>query len=264
MYKRVLQTLEKKFPPQLAESWDNVGLLVDSINPKSTDKVLLTIDLTTNVVNEAIKNDVGLIVAYHPFIFGGIKSLKLNNPQHVSLLKLIQNNVQVYCPHTAIDAAQGGVNDWLVKGVANGDGIESTQVIVPSKVDPNAGCGRVVQLRSSQSLLKWLPKFKTHLGVQHLMIATNDPESTFQSVAVCAGSGSGVFSSLKQDVDLYITGELSHHDVLMLKERGKTVICARHSASERGFLKELKQLIEQEVEVDVMISQEDCDPYDFI
>ncbi|CEP23297.1 NIF3 [Cyberlindnera jadinii] len=269
MYKRVITSLEKKFPLSLAESWDNVGLLVPSATTatqtsSSSGKVLLTVDLTTSVVDEAVEKSVGLIVAYHPFIFKGIKSINLQNPQHVSLLKLIQAGIQVYCPHTAIDAARGGVNDWLVKGITEDGNIVSNEVIDPSKIDPNSGCGRIVKLNSPIALESWLPSFQKHLGVGNLLLATKSRDVQFQSVAVCAGSGAGVFAALKEDADLYITGELSHHEALMLKEKGKIVVCARHSATERGFLRELAEYIEAEVaDAEVIISSEDCDPFEF-
>ncbi|GAM36671.1 hypothetical protein TCE0_018f05942 [Talaromyces pinophilus] len=113
----VVNTMRKLYPESLADkSFDNTGLLLESpYNPNSQLKntVLLTTDLTKAVADEAIARRDSIIVTYHPIIFRGLKSLILQDPQQKSLLRLAQEGISVYSPHTAVDAVPGGMADWL-------------------------------------------------------------------------------------------------------------------------------------------------------
>ncbi|KAF2267392.1 NIF3 NGG1 interactin-like proteing factor 3-like 1 [Lojkania enalia] len=113
----VVRAIRRLYPQALADnSWDNTGLLLEApFDPSSrrSNNVLLTIDLTCGVANEAIALDSSIIIAYHPIIFRGLKSITLENSQQQTLLRLASRGISVYSPHTAIDAAPGGLGDWL-------------------------------------------------------------------------------------------------------------------------------------------------------
>lgn len=247
-------------------SWDNTGLLVEAINDiEKRLKILLTIDLTQSVVDEAIKNETNLIMAYHPFIFRGLKSITTKDPQQKSLLKLIKNDISVYCPHTAVDSAIGGVNDFLVDGLCTVEEIESKKPIIPNpKEAEGCGMGRLVELKNPIKLSDIITKVKKSLGLEHLQVAIangKDKDVKIKTIAICAGSGSGVFKGI--DADLFYTGELSHHELLYFKETGSSVIVCNHSNTERAFLKVFKQQLEKELDADILISQTDKDPLEF-
>jgi dinuclear metal center YbgI/SA1388 family protein len=108
---------EHRYPKELADnSWDNTGLLLESPfvpSRRLSNTVLLTIDLTKAVADEAISRRSSIIIAYHPIIFRGLKSLTLKDTQQQTLLKLASAGISVYSPHTAVDAAPGGLGDWL-------------------------------------------------------------------------------------------------------------------------------------------------------
>src|SRR5690554_3984964 len=116
----VVRNLEQIAPPEYAESWDNVGLLIGE-ESWPADDVLLTIDLTEAVLEEAVAAGVNMIVAYHPPIFDALKSVNDRTAKSRIVLNAIKNNIAVYSPHTALDAAPGGVNDWLAQGLGHGD-----------------------------------------------------------------------------------------------------------------------------------------------
>ncbi|KAJ5179452.1 hypothetical protein N7492_002662 [Penicillium capsulatum] len=113
----VVTSMRKLYPESLADkSFDNTGLLLEApYDPARRQKnsVLLAIDLTTAVADEAIKRRDSAIVAYHPIIFRGLKSVTLGDTQQKSLLRLVQNGISVYSPHTAVDTVPGGMADWL-------------------------------------------------------------------------------------------------------------------------------------------------------
>ena len=115
-----IEHMETIAPPEAAESWDNVGLHVGSIHWPAR-RVMLTIDLTDDILEEAISQKAQLIVAYHPLVFEPLKSLTDRTMKERIALRAAGEKIAIYCPHTALDAARGGVNDWLAAGCGAGD-----------------------------------------------------------------------------------------------------------------------------------------------
>lgn len=115
--KAVVQAMRKLYPQALADnSWDNTGLLLEAPfvdSRRQSNTVLLTIDLTKAVADEAIALKSSIVIAYHPIIFRGLKSLTFANSQQQTLLRLASHGISVYSPHTAVDSAPGGLGDWL-------------------------------------------------------------------------------------------------------------------------------------------------------
>lgn len=111
-----IRAMESIAPPSLAEPWDNTGLILGDPDRAVPDgaSVLLCIDLTEAVSDEALRQGFSGIVAYHPPVFTGIKRITAMSAQGRTLLRLAERGVWVYCPHTALDAAPGGVTDWLI------------------------------------------------------------------------------------------------------------------------------------------------------
>jgi len=101
-------------PAHLAEPWDNTGLLVGDPNAGLTGPILLTIDLTDDVLAEAIRLDAGAIISYHPPIFSAVKSLTTASREGRIVLACAARGIAVYSPHTALDAAPRGLAEWLV------------------------------------------------------------------------------------------------------------------------------------------------------
>lgn len=111
--------LEMVAPARLAEPWDNVGLLLGD-REAPCGRVLLTVDFTAGVLEEALALSVDAVVAYHPPIFDPLKRLTSEDPKQRLLLETAQAGIALLSPHTALDAVHGGVNDWLLEGVAGG------------------------------------------------------------------------------------------------------------------------------------------------
>jgi len=108
----IFHAIEKWAPKHLAYDWDNVGLQVGS-HQNEARKVMITLDVTESVVDEAVNKKVDLIIAHHPLLFKPLNQIDINHPKGRTIQKLIQNNITVYATHTNLDIATNGVNDML-------------------------------------------------------------------------------------------------------------------------------------------------------
>lgn len=251
----VLSVLRDIAPEHLAEPWDNVGLLVD---PESTDKwlhALVTIDLTLATMEEAEELGVDFIIAYHPPIFSGLRRLRASSASEALVVRALRAGTTIYSPHTALDAAKGGMNEWLAR--ACGAGV--TRPIVPAEDREGAGAGRIVELDEKISLDEAVSRVKAHLDLKHVRISRAGDHS-IRSVAVCPGAGGSLFEKVGH-VDLLITGEMRHHDILLRRERGTHVILTDHTNTERGFLPHYARTIAARCPgLQVTVSRVDADP----
>ncbi|KAL8278853.1 hypothetical protein RQP46_008724 [Phenoliferia psychrophenolica] len=233
-------------PLSLAESaWDNVGLMVEAPKPRLVSqgpkRVVCCIDLTTAVVTSALADpSTSAILTYHPPIFSGLKSLRLDGSSlQASLLHCIAEGVPVFCVHTAADNCLNGTNDFIAQGLLAGSKGGSARAIKLSLDPPvgheGAGSGRIVEFGEELEKAEVVRRVKQVLGLQYLQAAwASEGPELISTAAVCAGSGSSVLKDVKTDI--WVTGEASHHDVLAANAKGVHILLSNHSASERPWL----------------------------
>lgn len=243
-----LRAMEKIAPLRLAEKWDNVGLLLESpVARPEANRVLLTIDLTPSVLEEALHPSTALVISYHPPIFKPLSSFTLATSLQASLLKLAAAGVSVYSPHTALDSVRGGVNDFLASGLVD---IEASTVgktvhdieragevkflSGTIKEEDEGGLGRLVVLHRETAIEVVVERIKDHLGLSCVDLARPLVPRQVRTIAICAGSGGSVLAGVNADV--YFTGEMAHHEVLAAIAAGRYVILCGHTNTERGYL----------------------------
>lgn len=204
-----------------------------------------------------------------PFIFSGLKSITNKDPQQATLLHLAKAGIAVYCPHTAVDAAPAGLNNWLAD-VVSGPHKSKRSLAIPSSTVPDTGYGAIGHFESPVALTEILQRVAEKLGgLRHIMVASpvgaDVKNTTVNSFGVCAGSGYDVLKSA--DVDLIVTGETSHHSALRAIQQGRTLVQVFHSNSERAYLQQvLRPALEKELkgsvgEASVVLSKYDKDPF---
>ena len=119
--------------------------------------------LTPPVLQEALDSSTSVIVSYHPTIFRPLSSLTLKNPLQASLLRCAQAGISIYCPHTALDSVNGGINDWLAKAFGSG-----TTTYITDKNDDAGGMGRKLALPDPGiTIHEAVAKIKKHLQLKH-------------------------------------------------------------------------------------------------
>ncbi len=255
----IIAALQEIAPLEYAEPWDNVGLLVEPAahwGPGAeTTRALVTIDLTEAVLEEALAADVQLIVAYHPPIFGGLKRLTASAPLQRVVLRCAERGVAVYSPHTALDAAVGGLNDWLVEGLGP---CAEVSPLVPHPEHPGVGAGRLARLATPAALDAVVGRLKEWLGLTHVRVASGR-SAPVERVAVCPGAGGGLFAKAP-GADLYVTGDMRHHDVLAQVAAGAAVVLTDHTHTERGYLPRLAARLGEATGLQVQVSAVDRDP----
>jgi dinuclear metal center YbgI/SA1388 family protein len=257
---QILASLEELSPLRFAEAWDNVGLLLEPVPIAAAAPVsqaLLTIDLSDQVVAEAEALGATLIIAYHPPIFHGLKRLRSSEPAERAILFCAARGIAIYSPHTALDAAPGGVNDWLLDAFGSGE----RAPCIPHLADARFGQGRGVRLATPLALGDAVAAIKRHLGLSQLRLAAaaqHEAGALVQSVAACAGAGGSVFEKLS-GFDLYLTGEMRHHDVRARVLGGSSVVLCEHTNTERGFLPVLAERLQGACSGDVQFHVAACD-----
>ncbi|MBL8618059.1 MAG: Nif3-like dinuclear metal center hexameric protein [Deltaproteobacteria bacterium] len=250
----VVAALDARAPLRLAAPWDNVGLLVAGDRP--VRRLGLCVDLRPAVLDAFIASDVDLIVAYHPPIFAAIKRVVGQGTPERTLARALRAGLSIYSPHTALDAVPGGMGDWLVEAAGP---VEANAPIQPDLADPRAGLGRRAQLCAPAPLHALLPQIAAHLGLRHLRVA-GDRSALRSALWCCPGAGGELMKGAGQG-DLVLTGELGHHEVLRLTDRGAAVVLTEHSNCERGFLPRYADQLRAALPgVDVQISPLDVDP----
>lgn len=252
----VFSALDSLAPLRLAGTWDNVGLIVDPGNRTSFARAFLTIDLTLTTLSEAQELEADLIIAYHPPIFAPLQRLRFEHPAEQLLIRTIQSKMTIYSPHTALDAADNGMAEWLADGF--GEGVRVP--IVRDELTPEVGGGRLVTLHEP---LRWelaVDRLKTHLGLVHVRASRPERLDLVRTVAVCPGAGGSLFEKVPE-ADLLLTGEMRHHDVLSRRARGTGVILTDHTNTERGFLPLFAERLRDACpQLEVVVSRTDADP----
>jgi dinuclear metal center YbgI/SA1388 family protein len=372
----LIVAVETIAPPCLAEEWDNVGLLIGSASWELEGPVLLTIDLTEEVAREAEKKRCSAVIAYHPPIFHAIKRLTdgpgSGGSERVAL-RMARAGIAVYSPHTALDAAAGGVTDWLADGLggekcgdrralrssARRDPNQEVKIVtfVPAeaadkvrdalatagaglignysvcsfssegtgtfrgnerssprvgkaerlesaselrlemvcsrralalaittlrqfhpyeepaidlyplepKPDRRLGVGRRLMLDHPVGLGDLADRLKKHLGAERVQVAGAGGGGLGRKcscIGIVPGAGGSVaMLALGEGCEVFVTGEMKHHEVAAATAAGLSVILGGHTATERGYLPRFAAMLRKQLPgAKFIVSVEDRDP----
>lgn len=251
--RQVYECMARIAPPELAESWDNVGTLVDCGN--TFDKILVTLDITPEVVREAQARGCGLIAAHHPVIFSPLKRLGTDDVP----FQLVRAGVSAICMHTNLDAAEGGVNDVL----AGLFGIRGAQPFA-------GGCGRIgtVEPTSAQALAHRCREILGQYCVppekgEPVQVKYADAGREIRRLAVISGAGGSLFEeALALGADCLLTGEANHHHACDAKRLGMSLVAAGHYATEFPVVSALAARLREKLPgTEILETREDRDPY---
>ena len=244
--KKLNEIVNKIAPYELAEDWDNCGLLVDCDEP--ADSILFALDATLPVLQEAKRRGCGIVVTHHPAIFSGVKALAAGDP----VLEAAKMKISLLAAHTCFDAAQGGVNDCLCEKL----GIENPELFAP--------IGRMGTLRCADAAsLAALVREKLECGPVRYV----DGGRPIERVAVIGGAAGEFVAQAKwMGLDAFITGELKHHEALYARQMGMTVVVAGHYETEKPAVEALCRAVEAEIgeEATCLLSEDETNPMETV
>lgn len=252
--KELIKIIESKYPLYLKEKWDNIGLMIGDLD-KEVTKILVTLDASTNAIDEALENDCDLIVSHHPFIFNELKNVTTRNPIGKKAIKCIKNDIAVYSMHTNLDIADDGLNDHLARKLE----LKDVEKLDQDKFeDPFM---RVGYLHDEMSLKDFTGYVKDKLKLENVILVANDDNKKVQKIAVCSGAGKSFMKDVsKVKADCLITGDMNYHGALDALDEDINIIDAGHYGTERIVTSLLYEFLSQIEEVEVIESQTMINP----
>lgn len=203
---QVLAACQKLWPQSLADEWDRPGL-VSGVSGASISKVLLTIDVTKQVIEDAISGGFQLVIAHHPYLLKAVSTVAEDTAKGEVLSLAIKNEISIFAAHTNADVTATGVSATLAKAF----GLTSAKPLVPIK--GVIGHGRIGKLAKPQSLINFARSIAKVLPATAGGIrVAGDPNGKISLVALCGGAGDSFISAaIEQSADVYVTSDLRHH-----------------------------------------------------
>jgi len=229
----IVAFLEERYPLSLQLSFDNAGFLVGDRNVMA-EKVMLALDVTSDVIEEAERAGAQLIISHHPVIWDAMKQMCPEDPQQKRIMELIRRNIAVLSLHTNLDIAENGVNDVLIGllGASNDGPLDAEN------------CGRVGKLESQKTMSEFLNLCKKRLQTNGLRYY--DAGRSVEKIAVMGGSGgSAIMDAYLKGCDTYVTADLKYDHFLLAKEIGINLIDGDHFCTENPVIPYLCEVLTQ-------------------
>ena len=238
---QIYEAIQKKAPFQYQLGFDNAGFLVGRRNAP-VDRVLIALDITRDVVDEAVELGAQLIVSHHPVIWEGVKQLTDVTPGGDLLLTMAEHGIAAICAHTNLDAVHGGVNDALAQRL----GLTQIEQLKQDGVDASGrpyGIGRV---GNTAGVPMYAPAFaafvKESLGANGVRYV--DARRPVRRVAVGGGAcADEMFTALDAGCDTFVTADVKYDQFLEARALGITLMDAGHYATENVVCPKIVQYL---------------------
>lgn len=248
--KTIRTYLEQKVPAYMKLDFDNVGHLVGySSNPVT--RVLTTLDITEEVIEEAAEFGAELIVSHHP-VFFDLKRITDDTVTGRVVLKLIQSGISAICLHTNLDTVDGGVNDALLAAL----GAQKTGLLSPHGVAPDGkkyGIARLGVLPEEQVFSDFLTHVKTALHANGLRY--HDAGRMVKHIGCCGGSGGGdIVAAYEAGCDTFVTADIKYDQFLTARALGINIIDGDHFCTENVVVPVITNML-QEAFPDLQVTQ---------
>ena len=243
----------EKAPYYMKLDFDNVGMLVGCCGVDVT-KVVTALDITDEVVDEAIDCGAQLIVSHHPLLFDAIKRVTDDDSKGRKIIRMIQNGISAICLHTNLDTAEGGVNDCLLGAL----GASCGELLDPHGTHTDGtpyGIARLGKLDEPMAFSTFLQMIKASLNSNGLRYV--DGGKPVHKIACCGGAGAmDMEKAFLAGCDTYVTADLKYDHFLWAKEVGLNLVDADHFCTENVVVPRIREmLLEGFPELDVKISE---------
>ncbi len=201
LLREIINSIESVAPRSAQEEWDNSGMQVGDTG-RDVSSVLLTTDITEDVVYEAIALGCQLIISHHPLLFHGLKQVCGQSAQARVVELAIKHDIAIYSAHTNLDSVQGGINTRLAERL----GMSNIQLLIES------GLGAIGKLQKPMHYADFIEHICEVLDCTYIRY-TRPAKETIQTVALCGGNGSEfIEEAIAQGADVYLTADVKYHE----------------------------------------------------
>ena len=250
--------LNEVYPFDKQEKWDNSGLLVENYDMECR-RVLLSLDITNSVINEAAEKCAKLIISHHPVIFDPLKRIDRYSPVY----KLIDNGVAAICMHTNLDIASEGTNGVILRRFA--DRYEFACDPEPFEELGGGNClGWIVTLKERVSAGRFGESMKDIFGCEYVRMSRRS--MSVSKIAICSGSGGSMLDiAISRNCDALVTGDVKHDVWISAENNAFTIFDCGHFHTENIVLLELRRVLEAKFpQLDIEIAEGSVDPCKYI
>ena len=244
-------------PPELAEDWDNVGLLVGD-SAATVQRIMTCLTITPESAAEAIDAKADVVVTHHPLPFRPIKRLTTADATGKMLLQLIRGNVAIISPHTAFDSAATGINQMLAERFK----LQNIKpLVLTDSLQPNIGSGRTGTLASPVTFADILAQAKSIFDLPNIRYVGDQGQQVKSIAMACGSGGTYLDKAARAGCNAMITGEATFHTCLEARALGIGLVLLGHHTSERFAVEVLADRLQtQFTKTDVWCSRNESDP----
>lgn len=222
---KIITIVENFAPLELQEDWDCSGYVID-IKKKDIKKIMLCLTVTTDIIKQALQNNIDLIISHHPLFFIPFEFNK---------------NIPIYCAHTNLDKTNGGTTDSLI------------EILGFFKAQKIGDFLRLVELKDEILLDDFINTIKSKLNLNRVLLVNNFKKTKIKKLAFCAGSGIEFLSDAEKfGADILITGDVKYHNAL---DSSIIILDTGHFESEYPILDKIKKLLNN-LELEVIKANE--------
>lgn len=205
--REIATVIEAFAPKRLQESYDNAGLQIGHPDME-VSAVMLCLDVTEEILDEALERRCNLIVSHHPLIFKGLKEITGRTATQRIVEKAIRENVAIYSAHTNLDSAKEGVSYEMAHLLH----LSNLKVLDPRADDSETGFGVIGDVQPTPKI-EFLRKIKETFKVKSLRYSAQSPQLVVRKVAACSGSGASLIGyAVRAGADIIVTGDVKYHD----------------------------------------------------
>ena len=251
----IKNALNEYFPFCEAEVWDNSGLLVDGGNEIS--KIIVALDATNSVINEAKGLGAELIVSHHPIIFHPLKTLCANEPS----VNAVKNSISIISAHTNYDISSFGADQQLSSILKEKLGFENEGFLETTQSAPiSRGFGRYGKLKKEYSSEEFALVLKDIFNCQHIRFVSSSKK--INKIAFCCGGGSEYLEKAQSLMcDAFITADVKHSAFISASNTGTALYAPTHYQMEKPAMKNMADLLLRLFpDIEIVQSKNECEP----
>lgn len=250
--KEIVKMIEETYPTSAAAAWDNVGLLLGR-TAKSVEKIYIALDATDEVIEAAISCQADMLITHHPMIFSPMKKITDEHFIGNRALKLLQHDIAYYAMHTNYDSIS------MAELAAKMLSMQDTEVLSDEE-----NVGKVGNFACSMTVEECCELVKKAFHLSSVKVF-GDLNRSVKRVAICPGSGKHMTESvIQKQAEVFITGDIDHHEGIDAVAQGITIIDAGHYGLEHIFIKDMAAYLEQYLENAEIVTAEISHPFQVI